>query len=179
VNSGNTGQIAYYNGTGTAVSGINAGAEWLRAAPAPHGTELAHWQTWGQQRWRARRLRGPVNAQSVEGQLQADQWQSPAGTGNNGIAMSMAQCAQQAYVCSIVAPALYSQVEAQPWGSGNALEMNAKPGVRPEVDGSARLRDGLSMGSSAGDLQPGTANISWRDSGEPVIWARRRSSTRM
>jgi len=37
--------------------------------------------------------------------------------------MSIAQCAQQAYVCSIVAPALYAQVEAQPWSSGNTLEM--------------------------------------------------------
>jgi hypothetical protein len=121
VNSGNTGQIAIYDATGTVVSGINqvpvaAGGTGAATAPAA----LANL---GAAALVGATFTGPVNAQSVEGQLQADQWQSPAGTGNNGIAMSMAQCAQQPYVCSIVAPALYSQVEAQPWGSGNTLEM--------------------------------------------------------
>jgi len=121
VNSGNTGQIAFYNGTGTAVSGMNqvplasggTGAATAAGALANLGAAALAGATFS----------GPVNAQSVEGQLQADQWQSPGGTGNNGIAMSIAQCAQQAYVCSIVAPALYAQVEAQPWSSGNTLEM--------------------------------------------------------
>jgi hypothetical protein len=130
VNSGNTGQIAIYDATGTAVSGVNqvpvasggTGAATASVALANLGAAALAGAT----------FTGPVNAQSVEGQLQADQWQSPAGTGNNGIAMSMAQCAQQAYVCSIVAPALYSQVEAQPWGSGNTLEMMSSQEYGPK-----------------------------------------------
>jgi hypothetical protein len=121
VNSGNNGQIAFYNATGTAVSGVNqvpvisggTGAATAASALVNLGAAALAGAT----------FTGPVNAQSLEGQLQADQWQSPAGTGNNGIALSMAQCAVQAFVCSIVAPALYAQVEAQPWGSGNILEM--------------------------------------------------------
>jgi len=130
VDSGNTGQIAIYGATGTTVSGVNqvpvaAGGTGAATAPAAlanlGGAALA-----------GATFTGPLNAQSVEGQLLADQWQSPAGTGNNGIAMSMAQCAQHAYVCSIVAPALYSQVEAQPWGSGNTLEMMSSQEYGPK-----------------------------------------------
>jgi hypothetical protein len=36
--------------------------------------------------------------------------------------MSMQQCLSQTYACSILAPALYAQTEAQPWGSGNVLD---------------------------------------------------------
>jgi hypothetical protein len=121
VNSGNTGQIAIYDAPGTTVSGVSevpVASGGTGAATAPSAlTNL------GAAALAGATFTGPVDAQSFEGQLQADQWQSPAGTGNNGIAMSMAQCALQSYVCSIVAPALYAQVEAQPWGSGNTLEM--------------------------------------------------------
>jgi hypothetical protein len=121
VNSGNNGQIAYYSATGTAVSGITdvpVTSGGTGAATAPSAlTNL------GAAALAGATFTGPVDAQSMEGQLMADQWQSPSSTGNNGIAMSLAQCALHAYACSIVAPALYSQVEAQPWGSGNTLEM--------------------------------------------------------
>jgi hypothetical protein len=82
VDSGNNGEIAVYDGTGTVIEG----------------------------------------GQPVEGTLYADQMQTPSGTGNNGIVNSLTECASEAYVCSIIAPALYAQVEAQPWGSGNSLD---------------------------------------------------------
>ncbi len=130
VDSGTAGQIAYYSGAGTAVSGINqvpVASGGTGAATAP--SALANL---GAAALAGATFTGPVNAQSMEGQLQADQWQSPSGTGNNGIVMSMAQCAQQAYVCEIVAPALYAQVEAQPWSSGYALEMNSSQEYGPK-----------------------------------------------
>jgi hypothetical protein len=122
VNSGNTGQIAFYGSTGTTVSGMNQVA--VASGGTGSATAPAALTSLGAAALAGATFTGPVNAQSLEGQLMADQWQSPVGTGNNGIAMSMAQCALQAYACSILAPALYAQVEAQPWGSGNVLELN-------------------------------------------------------
>ncbi len=121
VNSGNSGQLAFYSATGTAVSGLSLVA--LASGGTGAATAPGALTNLGAAALAGATFTGPVSAQSIAGQLQADQWQTPAGTGNNGIAMSLAQCAQQAFVCSIVAPALYSQVEAQPWGSGNTLEM--------------------------------------------------------
>ena len=131
VNSGNTGQIAIYAATGTAVSGISQVP--VASGGTGAATAASALTNLGAAALAGATFTGPVNAQSVEGQLQADQWQSPAGAGNNGIAMSMAQCAQQAYVCSIVAPALYAQVEAQPWGSGNTLEMTPSQEYGPKA----------------------------------------------
>ena len=62
---------------------------------------------------------GPVNAPTLEGTLFADQWQSPAGTGNNGISRALtnaAGCPAHTYACAIVAPTQYAKTEAQPWG---------------------------------------------------------------
>jgi hypothetical protein len=58
---------------------------------------------------------GPLNTKQLEGNLYADQWQSSAGS-NDGIAMSVSQCASLPYACQILAPALYAQTEPQPWG---------------------------------------------------------------
>lgn len=58
---------------------------------------------------------GPLNARQFEGELSADQWQSGSGT-NDGIAMSLAQCASLPYACEVLAPSTYATVEAQPWG---------------------------------------------------------------
>ncbi len=119
INSGTSGQIAYYNAAGTTLAGMSAvplvsggtGATTAAAALANLGAAALSGATFA----------GQVNAQSVAGQFHADQMQSPPSTGNNGIAMSLAQCASQAYVCSILAPALYSQAEAPPWGNLSAM----------------------------------------------------------
>ena len=58
---------------------------------------------------------GPLNAKQIEGRLYADQWQSGPGT-NNGIAMSLSQCATYPYACQVLAPATYALNEAPPWG---------------------------------------------------------------
>jgi hypothetical protein len=61
---------------------------------------------------------GPLNTQQMEGALYADQWQK--GAGNNGIFNSVQQCASLPYACHVVAPALYSLLEAQAFGqTGN------------------------------------------------------------
>ena len=64
-------------------------------------------------------LNGPLTvpnfyAKQLEGRFYADQWQT--GTGNNGIFNSLAQCASLPYACHVLAPALYAQTEAQPFG---------------------------------------------------------------
>ena len=51
-----------------------------------------------------------LSAQQLEGMLYADQWQSSSGS-NNGIAMSLQECASLPYACHVLAPALYSSVE--------------------------------------------------------------------
>ena len=61
---------------------------------------------------------GPLNARQFEGALYADQWQSASGN-NNGIAMSLSQCATLPYACQVLAPATYAVVEAQPWGGAS------------------------------------------------------------
>jgi hypothetical protein len=61
---------------------------------------------------------GPLNARQFEGGLYADQWQTGSST-NNGIAMSLAQCASLPYACQVLAPATYAVVEAQPWGGAS------------------------------------------------------------
>lgn len=55
-------------------------------------------------------------ASSFEATAYADQLQSPSNTGNNGIAVSLTDCLSYPYACRVVAPALYAQTEAQPWG---------------------------------------------------------------
>jgi hypothetical protein len=60
-------------------------------------------------------LTGPLNAKQIEGQLYAEQWQSGPAS-NNGIAMSITECASLPYACQILAPATYAQTEGQPWG---------------------------------------------------------------
>lgn len=65
-------------------------------------------------------LSGPLTVPSfftkqLEGRLYANEWQT---TGNNGIAMSLSQCLSLPYACQVVAPALYAQTEAQPFGTG-------------------------------------------------------------
>jgi len=123
VNAGTTGQIAYYSGNGTAVAGTNAvsiaaggtGSQTAAGAMTNLGG-VSLTQTGTQS------MAGALNLPAMEGTLNADRWQSPAGTGNNGIQMSLQQCLSQTNACSILAPALYSQVEAQPWGMGNARD---------------------------------------------------------
>lgn len=61
-------------------------------------------------------LTGPLTApnlyaKQLEGHLYADQWQSSAGS-NNGIAMTLAQCASLPYACQIIAPETYALTEA-------------------------------------------------------------------
>ncbi len=57
---------------------------------------------------------------ALEGGLYANEWQSPANTGNNGIALSLAQCLTYTYACQVLAPSLYALTEAQPFGqTGN------------------------------------------------------------
>ncbi len=65
-------------------------------------------------------LSGPLTVPQLyvrqeEGHLYADQWQSGSST-NDGIAMSLAQCRSLPYACQVIAPALYAQAEAQPFG---------------------------------------------------------------
>jgi hypothetical protein len=55
-----------------------------------------------------------VGASPLAGTLSAN---SEATTSSNGISLSLTACLSQAYVCSIVAPALYATTESQPWGS--------------------------------------------------------------
>jgi len=59
-------------------------------------------------------------ALTPEGSLDAIKMTSD---GKDGILNSLGACKARAYACSIIAPALYAQAEAQPWGSGNILEM--------------------------------------------------------
>lgn len=65
-------------------------------------------------------LSGPVIApvlfaKRLEGRQYSDQAQSSPGS-NDGIVKSMQDCANYPYACQVVAPALYAQTEAQPWG---------------------------------------------------------------
>lgn len=69
-------------------------------------------------------LSGPLtvpglSAKQLEGVLYADQWSSSAGS-NNGIAMSLQECASLPYACQVLAPPLYAAAEQQPWG-GNPM----------------------------------------------------------
>ena len=119
VNAGQTGQIASYSGNGASLSGISVvpmasggtGASSSAGALANLGALPVSGGT----------LTGPLAGPSIEGALQADQHQSPSGTGNNGISTSLTQCVSQSYVCKILAPALYALTEAQPYGIGNPL----------------------------------------------------------
>jgi hypothetical protein len=68
-------------------------------------------------------LTGPLTAPNIyakqfEGHLYADQWQS--GAGNNGIAMSLAQCAALPYACQVIAPETYAMTEHPPANFGSA-----------------------------------------------------------
>lgn len=56
-----------------------------------------------------------IHIPSLEGSLYAYEWQTTP-TSNNGIAMSIAECATYPYACQWLAPALYATTEAQPWG---------------------------------------------------------------
>ncbi|HVT97143.1 MAG TPA: hypothetical protein VHE33_06520, partial [Acidobacteriaceae bacterium] len=58
---------------------------------------------------------GPLNAKQIEGHLYADQWQSGAGK-NDGIAMSLSECATYPYACQVLAPSTYALNETPPWG---------------------------------------------------------------
>lgn len=65
-------------------------------------------------------LTGPLTVPSLstkvlEGRLYADEFQSSPGS-NNGLAMSVQDCTSFPYACQVIAPALYAQTEAQPWG---------------------------------------------------------------
>src|SRR5580698_1409728 len=62
-------------------------------------------------------LTGPLTAPNIyakqlEGHLYADQWQS--GSGNNGIAMSLSECASFPYACQVIAPETYALTEQPP-----------------------------------------------------------------
>lgn len=68
-------------------------------------------------------LTGPLTApqlytRQMEGALYADQWQSRSGS-NDGIAMSVAECATYTYACRVIAPALYAQMEMPLWSRVN------------------------------------------------------------
>jgi hypothetical protein len=117
VNTGASGQIAYYSGNGTTLAGTGAvpvvaggtGASTVAGALANlGGMSLAQTST--------QTMAGSLNLPMLEGTLNADQAQSPSGVGNNGIINSITQCASMAYECSILAPALYSMTEGQPFG---------------------------------------------------------------
>lgn len=58
---------------------------------------------------------GTGSVKQLNGTLYADQMQSRSGS-NDGIAMSLAECATYSYACQVIAPALYAQTETQPWG---------------------------------------------------------------
>ncbi|MGA7522415.1 MAG: hypothetical protein WBW84_08025 [Acidobacteriaceae bacterium] len=65
-------------------------------------------------------LTGPLTVptlytKQLEGRLYADQMQSGTGS-NNGVAMSLQDCRTYSYACQVLAPALYAQTEALPWG---------------------------------------------------------------
>jgi hypothetical protein len=133
VNSGTSGQIAYYNGNGTALAGtstvaVTAGGTGASTAAGAMtnlgGVSLNQTGT--------QAMAGALTLPALEGTLNADRWQSPAGTGNNGIQMSLQQCLSQSYACSILAPALYAQTEAQPWGLGDTLT-NGIPVIGPKA----------------------------------------------
>jgi hypothetical protein len=137
VNAGTTGQIAYYNGNGTAIAGISTvsvtaggtGSQTAAGAMANLGG-VSLTQTGTQS------MAGALNLPVLGGLLYADRWQSPAGTGNNGIQMSLQQCLSQTYACSILAPALYAQTEAQPWNLGytltNGIPVNGPKATDPK-----------------------------------------------
>lgn len=68
-------------------------------------------------------LSGPLTvpnfyARQMEGWLYADQWQSSAGS-NNGIGMSVAECAAMPYACSVTAPAAYALADIPAWSRFN------------------------------------------------------------
>lgn len=66
-------------------------------------------------------LTGPLNLPELEGTLYADQFQTPAGTGNNGIEKALTDCTALAYPCTLEAPSLYSQTDVQPFGGAPNL----------------------------------------------------------
>jgi hypothetical protein len=60
-------------------------------------------------------MTGPLVTKTIDGALNASSWQSSTGS-NNGISLSIADCLTYSYACQVLAPALYAQTEAQPWG---------------------------------------------------------------
>jgi len=81
-------------------------------------------------------LTGPLTVPSLstkvlEGRLYADEFQTTPGS-NNGIAMSVQDCVSLPYACEVLAPTLYSQTEAQPWGGsyqwGGGVDSNVVNG---------------------------------------------------
>ena len=78
-------------------------------------------------------LTGPLTVpnlytKQLEGRLYADQMQSAPGS-NNGIAMSVQDCQTYSYACLVLAPALYAQTEAVPWG-GFGYPFTSTPGPK-------------------------------------------------
>jgi hypothetical protein len=117
VNAGTSGQIAYYSSNGTVLAGTSTVAVASGGTGSANGPgALANLGGLSLTQTAAQTMAGALNVPILEGTLNADQRQSPLGTGNNGISMSITQCASQSYACMIQAPALYAQTEAQPFG---------------------------------------------------------------
>jgi hypothetical protein len=75
---------------------------------------------------------GQANAPRPAGPASTDPLDLPAVTGSNGAQMSLRDCLSQMHACSILAPALHAQVEAQPWSLGDTLT-NGIPVVGPKA----------------------------------------------
>ena len=80
----------------------------------PAGTAANPAGTNGQYQVNPNGIFGAVTGAIWQGTQDAQAQQS--GAGHNGIVNSLGNCASLAYACSILAPALYSQAEAPPWG---------------------------------------------------------------
>ena len=97
---------------------------------------------------------GTADEKQINGTLYADQMQSQAG-GNNGIAMSLAECLTYNYACQVIAPAMYARTEAQPWG-GAGIWVNTGNGGGGAVQGPSSTVLG---GTSFTDLRYGGMTV--------------------
>jgi len=119
VSNGSAGQLAYYAAGGTTLSGLSTvplTAGGTGAATAAAG--LANLGGVSTTLTTTQSLAGRLNLPNLEGTYFADQYQSPTGTGNNGIANALTACGTAGVPCRIVASPGYSTTETELWTTG-------------------------------------------------------------
>ena len=119
VSSGTSGQIAYYTGSGSVIAGessvpVTSGG--TGAITAAGG--LANLGGVSSTLTTTQTMAGGLNLPAMEGVLYADQYQSPASSGNNGVANALTACGSQTAPCVVSISPSYAKTESQLWNMG-------------------------------------------------------------